>query len=123
MRPGQPHRRLFRFRRREYGSPLAPDHFRIYNNPVELEYEWDDAKRQANLERHGLDFAAMEAFDWDGAVIFEDDRFDYGETRFVAYGRIHGRLVAVVYTLRGDAVRVISLRKANTREERRYGQS
>ncbi len=64
----------------------------------------------------------MEAFDWERAVIFEDDRFEYGETRFVAYGRIRGRLVAVVYTLRGDAVRIISLRKANSREEQRYGQ-
>jgi len=53
-------------------------------------------------------------------VRIEDRRFDYGETRLIAYGPIDGRLHCVWYTLRGDVVRIIGLRKANDRERKRY---
>ncbi len=54
-------------------------------------------------------------------IDFADERFDYGEPRFVAYGYMNGRLIATVYTQRGNAMRIISMRKANTREEKLYG--
>lgn len=55
------------------------------------------------------------------AVVMSDDRRDYGEPRWRAYGMIDGRMHMMAFTVRNDAVRVISLRKANAREIRRYG--
>lgn len=85
-----------------------------------MKIEWDEAKRQWTLEARGLDFASIESFDWQGAVIFDDERHDYGETREVALGFIGDLFVAVAYTIRGGALRVISLRKANKRERKVY---
>ena len=85
-----------------------------------MKLTWDEAKRAANLEKHGVDFAAIEAFDWATALVLEDTRKDYGETRLLAMGLIEGRLHALVFARRADGVRVISLRKANSRERRRY---
>jgi uncharacterized DUF497 family protein len=83
-------------------------------------YEWDEEKRLRNLDKHGVDFVAMRSFDWDTAVRWPVVRG--GEDRFVAYGRIALRLHVVVYTERRDMTRIISLRKANSREERDYEQ-
>ena len=79
-------------------------------------WDWDEPKRQANLAKHGVDFALVGEFDWLSAVIRVDDRFDYGEVRLKAEGLIAGRLYAVVYTERGLIKRIINLRKANKRE-------
>jgi uncharacterized DUF497 family protein len=86
-------------------------------------YEWDDDQAERNLDKHGIDFGAVEDFEWDKAVVFEDDREDYGECRYQAYGPIHGRLVVLAYTMRGAACRVISVRKANRREVNLYEQA
>jgi len=86
-----------------------------------VRYEWNDAKRKTNLAKHGIDFAAIEAFEWKTATVFEDRRKDYDEKRMVAYGYIKDRLVAVVYTESKDTRRIISLRKTNSREVKRYG--
>ena len=83
-------------------------------------YEWDEAKRKSNIARHGVDFTVMEAFVWDTAFVNPDDR--NSEPRWVAYGFIGVRLYVVVFTERGDNIRIISLRKANRREEKHYGQ-
>jgi uncharacterized protein len=83
-------------------------------------YEWDEGKRTANLRDHGVDFADARHFDWETAVIAVDDREDYGELREMAYGFIGARLHAMAFTRRGDKVRIISLRKANGMEARRY---
>ena len=80
-------------------------------------YEWDEAKRAANIAKHGLDFSEIERFDWAEAVLVRDVRRPYGETRMIAYGPIMGRLHAVTFTRRGEAYRIISLRKANNREQ------
>ena len=79
-------------------------------------WDWDEPKRQANLAKHGVDFALVAEFDWLSAVIRVDDRFDYGEVRLKAEGLIAGRLYAVVYSERGLIKRIINLRKANKRE-------
>ena len=55
------------------------------------------------------------------ALVREDDRFDYGETRYIAFGEIDDALHCLVFTFRGSKVRAISLRKANKRENIRYG--
>ncbi len=84
-------------------------------------YEWDESKRKSNIKKHGIDFAAIQMFDWECAAIFADQRMDYTEPRMVAYGYILGRLIVVVYTNRCDVIRVISMRKANKREVNKYG--
>jgi len=84
-------------------------------------YEWDKTKRAANIEKHRIDFEAIHDFDWSTATVFVDERQDYGEPRFVAFGYIKARLVAVVYTERSRKKRIISMRKANNREVNSYG--
>lgn len=83
-------------------------------------WEWDEAKRRANLEKHGVDFAFVTDFDWQTAVTIEDRRRDYGERRFSATGLIGDRLYIVVFTPRGDGLRLISLRRANMRDHRKW---
>lgn len=86
-----------------------------------MRYQWDEAKRVDNLEKHRIDFTAIDRFDWGASVAKPDLRQPYGgETRIVAYGPLDGRLHVVVYTRRGDARRIISLRKANRREQATY---
>lgn len=79
-------------------------------------YDWDADKAQANLAKHGVAFEAVAGFDWQTAVEAEDTRYDYGETRMQALGKIGGRYHVLVYTWRADRIRVISLRKANRKE-------
>ncbi len=83
-------------------------------------YEWDEAKRRANLRKHGVDFDLIWRFDWSSALIERDARRDYGEERFRATGIIGATIYVVAYTHRGAATRVISMRSANKREEERY---
>jgi uncharacterized DUF497 family protein len=85
-----------------------------------MEFEWDEAKRQANLEKHGLDFRDALEFKWESAYVVVDDRFDYREERRIALGTFRGRLHVVVHTNRGNITRLISFRKANAREESIY---
>lgn len=79
-------------------------------------YEWDAAKAEQNLAKHGVPFDLVERFDWRNAIEAEDTRYDYGETRMQALGTIDGRYHVLVYAWRGERIRVISLRKANRRE-------
>lgn len=88
-----------------------------------MQYEWDDAKEQANLAKHGMAFSEVVAFDWNTAMQAVDERADYGETRWIALGLIGTRVHVLIYTRREQAIRVISLRKANRREVRRYEQA
>jgi uncharacterized protein len=83
--------------------------------------EWDEAKRLANLAKHGLDFRDVPFMDWDNAVIVPDLRFDYPEPRFWAFAMLNTRLHMAAFCYRGRKVRVISFRKANGRETRLYG--
>ena len=83
-------------------------------------YEWNDTKRQKNLSIHGVDFSAIESFQWEDALVEPDVRNLYGENRYRAIGLINGRLHLAVFTLRGENFRIISLRKANKREESKW---
>jgi uncharacterized protein len=85
--------------------------------------EWDDAKRRSNLEKHKVDFAAAVEFDWDNAVVFEDTRFDYGETRLIAIGRIATGIYTMVFTGVPRGFRIISLRPAHRKERIFYEKS
>ena len=85
-----------------------------------MDIEYPSAKRNTTLAERGLDMArAAEIFD--GATLtVEDDRQDYGETRQITIGFLDARMVVMVWTQRGTARRIISLRKANEREQRAY---
>jgi uncharacterized DUF497 family protein len=84
-------------------------------------FEWDEQKREANLAKHGVDFRRMVTlFEGDNFVEIEDDREDYGETRLTVLGEIDGRIYAVAYTWREGKRRIISARRANDREQRKY---
>ncbi len=87
---------------------------------MHINAEWDEAKRRANLAKHGVDFARIAGFDWQRAVTREDTRGDYGEARFVSSGRLDGHLHVCVWTIRGEAIRLISLRRANARERTKH---
>ena len=83
-------------------------------------WNWNEDKRQTNLAKHGVDFAAVAGFDWATAITEPDTRFDYGEVRFEAKGMIGLRLHVLVFTPRVGKLHIISLRKANPREVKRY---
>lgn len=88
-----------------------------------MEFEWDEDKRLANIKNHGIDFSDVsEVFDGDVFTI-EDDRYSYGEQRFVTFGLLKGLVVAVVNTNRGELIRIISIRKATKNEYRSYFQA
>lgn len=84
-----------------------------------MTYEWDEEKNRANKAKHGIGFEAMEGFLWRSAVTGIDDD-DYGELREFADGFIGLTLYRVVFTQRGEAVRIISLRKATRSESANY---
>ncbi len=88
-----------------------------------MDYEFDPAKDESNLDKHDLSLADVENFEWETAVVHEDTRQQYAEQRFEATGYIGERLHVMVYCLRGDAYRIISLRKANPREVKRYAET
>ncbi len=86
-----------------------------------MKITFDPAKRDKTLTERGIDFAdAAELFS--GPTLDRPDgRFDYGETRIVTVGHLRGRMMVVVWTPRGDARHIISMRKANEREQARFG--
>ena len=83
-------------------------------------WDWDEAKRQHNLRKHGIDFAALDGFDWPTAQVEPDLRRDYGEDRWIALGKIGEVIHQLAFTRRNGRVRIISLRKANRREKRKW---
>ena len=86
-----------------------------------MEFSFDPDKRNWTLHVRGLDFArAAEVFDAE-TVTFPDLRLNYGEARFNTIGFLDGRMVVVAWTQRGHVRRIISMRKANDREQQRYG--
>jgi len=87
-----------------------------------MEFEWDDDKSEACFQERGFDFAyATQVFFDPGRTVLTDDRMIYGEVRYQVYGTVPGRLFVVVFTQRGGRLRIISARKANQREVKRYG--
>ena len=85
-----------------------------------MRIDYDPAKRSTTLRDRGLDMAAAGDI-FDGATItVEDDRQDYGETRYITVGFLAGRMVFVAWTPRNGGRRIISMRKANAREQELY---
>ena len=86
-------------------------------------FDWDDAKAASNLAKHGVPFEYAARVFLDEAVVdFDASREADGEARRKAVGQIEGRIFTVVYAQRGDAIRIISTRRANAMERKVYGQ-
>ena len=85
-----------------------------------MRYEWDKAKNRSNFAKHGLDFSDAEQVLAGPCVTFEDGRFDYGEERLITLGLLAGRAVIIAHAPRGEVTRIISMRKANRREQEIY---
>lgn len=88
------------------------------------EFEWGEDKAARNLRKHHIRFEdALPAFRDPFAIEFEDDRFDYGEPRYILIGMVEPDVLVVVHTERNDRIRIISARKAEPNERRWYYES
>lgn len=87
---------------------------------MEFTITYDSAKRSKNLEERGLDFEDARTVFRGDTYDFVDNRIDYGEERIITIGYLDHRMVVIVWTLRGDTRHVISMRKANEREQKHY---
>lgn len=87
-----------------------------------MRYTWDSKKAQTNLETHEVDFADAVGVFEDEYSLYQQDVFPtYGEDRFVVVGiDFLGRVLAVVYTYRGNVIRLVSARKATKQERNDY---
>jgi len=92
----------------------------VYN--IDKGYEWDEQKRQVNVQKHGIDFSDVSELFYGDVVILPDDRFDYGETRFIVIGILKRQVSVVTYTERSENIRIISARKATKNEQLNYFQ-
>ena len=79
-------------------------------------FEWDEQKSRENLSKHGLSFHDAGTVFRGPCLTFEDERFEYGEQRFVTVGQLEGRVVVIAHTYRGENTRIVSMRKAGSRE-------
>ena len=84
-------------------------------------FEWDEQKAELNQVKHSVSFPfATRAFDDENRVTVIDNRRDYGETRYIPLAKIDNRLYVVAFTLRSSIIRLISARKADNKEVKRY---
>jgi len=84
-------------------------------------FEWDESKRRSNVVKHGIDFSdATEAF-YDPAAFTLRSPHPASERRYVTVGLVRGALIAVIFTIRGEAIRIISARAARRGERQTYG--
>lgn len=88
-----------------------------------MQFEWDDAKNLENIRKHQIDFVDVPEM-FDGPMLIElDDRFDYNEDRWFGIGFLGNGVAVVVWTERqGDVIRIISARRANRYERKRFEQ-
>ncbi len=84
---------------------------------------YDPAKNEENIRSRGLSFDSAADFDFEGALYAVDERHDYGETRYIAIGMLGVRLHVLCFAETADGIRVISFRKANAREVKRYAKA
>jgi hypothetical protein len=88
-----------------------------------VQIEFDPVKDANNRQKHGVSLAVAGELDWDAALVWADDRFEYGETRIIALAPGTGILYYAVFVDRGHVRRIISLRRANRREVKHYVQN
>jgi uncharacterized protein len=88
-----------------------------------MELEWDEEKRLSNITKHGIDFIDAAKLFQNPYLIIQDRRKNYGEARFIVLGQIENRTMVVVFTARAKKIRIISMRKANNREQEKYNKA
>ena len=88
-----------------------------------MQIEFDPDKDLANKAKHGVSLALAGELDWDAALVWIDERFDYGEVRMIALAPETATLYYVAFVLRGEIHRIVSLRRANRREVKHYVQN
>jgi uncharacterized DUF497 family protein len=85
-----------------------------------MRVEFDPAKDKANVAKHGVSLALAKQLDWDAALVWVDDRFDYDEVRMITLAPETDTLYYVAFVDRGNVRRIISLRRAERREVKSY---
>jgi uncharacterized DUF497 family protein len=88
-----------------------------------MEIEFDSVKDRENFAKHGVSLALAEQLDWDAALVWIDDRFEYGELRMIALAPETETLYYVAFVEHEEARRIISLRRATRREVKHYVES
>lgn len=92
---------------------------------MKIRFEWDEAKNKANIRKHGIDFSdAWQLFEHP-LYVWPDERFIYGEDRFIGLGMLNNMMIvfAAFVEREADTIRVISMRKAKKHEEKKYEQA
>jgi len=82
-----------------------------------MQFTWDESERESNWAKHGFDFADAERMFAGATFTFEDDRYAYGEQRFVTLGLLNSVVVVIAHTEQGSNVRIISMRGATKHEQ------
>lgn len=85
-----------------------------------MKFIWDEKKRRADILKHGFDFVDSEEVFEGVTLTLDDDRFEYGQERFITLGFLRGTVVVIAHTENGNEFRVISMRKATRYEQKIY---
>jgi len=85
-----------------------------------MEFEWDENKNISNLKKHKISFELITLIFDENLITIIDDRKNYNEVRYIGFGLIQKRCINVVYTKRKNNIRIISGRKANAKETKKY---
>jgi uncharacterized protein len=85
-----------------------------------MKFEWDENKRKSNIKKHGFDFVDAKKVFEGATFTVEDDRFDYGEIRYITLGMLEGIVVVIAHSEIDDLIRIISMRKATKNEQKIY---
>jgi uncharacterized DUF497 family protein len=86
-----------------------------------MKFEWDNEKNLTNLKKHGIDFNAAKAL-WDDPNRIEIHTGHPIENRYILIGKVGKKLWASIFTMRGNTIRIISVRRARKKETNLYGQ-
>ncbi len=85
-----------------------------------MKFEWDEKKRKSNIKKHGFDFVDAKKVFEGATFTIEDDRFDYGQRRYISLGMLEGTVVVITHSEDNDLIRIISMRKATKNEQKIY---
>jgi uncharacterized protein len=85
-----------------------------------MRFEWDEKKRRTNLAKHEIDFADLSPLFGGLTITLLDDRYDYGEFRFITLGMLNGIVITIAHTETEEVIRIISARKATRNEKESY---
>jgi hypothetical protein len=85
-----------------------------------MRFEWDENKRKSNIQKHGIDFKDAKQVFEGITLTFQDNRFDYGEQRYITMGLLYEIVVVIAHTESEETIRIISMRKATKNEQKLF---